>query len=356
MYENMTYDYLLNDAKSYIGDGVQKGEGSLVYNALSALAFELEKLYIQANYILNQTFADTADFTHLEDIAANRAVYPRPATAAKVSITANVALPIGWRASLKGYNYIVESVIDEGTHTYLAVCEETGSGPNELTGRLIPIDYVEGLTSATITGILVPGEDAESKESLYQRYLESFSTEAFGGNITDYKNKVNAFEGVGGCKVYPVWDGPGTVKVVVIGSDYRAPSSYLIDQIQEAAVPTQEGTGYGFAPIDHDVTIAACSEVTVNVTTHITYVTGYDWASLGAQITAKITEYIQSVAEAWGSGTSEQGSLVYVSRLEAAVLEVTGVQDISGTKLNGSTSNLSLQPHQIPVTGTVTPT
>ena len=57
MYEAMTYAALLADAKSYIGDGVQKGEGSLVFNALSVLAYELEKLYIQANYILEQTYA-----------------------------------------------------------------------------------------------------------------------------------------------------------------------------------------------------------------------------------------------------------------------------------------------------------
>jgi uncharacterized phage protein gp47/JayE len=46
--------------------------------------------------------------------------------------------------------------------------------------------------------------------------------------------------------------------------------------------------------------------------------------------------------------------MVYVSRLEAAVLEVTGVMDITNTSLNGSTSNLTLLWNQIPVKGTVT--
>ena len=53
MFEDMTYDQLLANAKADVGDGVNKGEGSLVFNALSALAYELEKLYIEANYILN---------------------------------------------------------------------------------------------------------------------------------------------------------------------------------------------------------------------------------------------------------------------------------------------------------------
>lgn len=353
MYEEMTYDYILADAKAEAGDGIQKGEGSLVFNALSALAFELEKLYIEANYILNEGFAATADMDGLVQIAANRGLTRKPATNAYVSVTANVALPMGWRASLKGYNYIVTEELDVSDHIYKAMCEETGSGPNELLGQLTPIDYVDGLTSAVITEVLIAGDDDETQEELYIRYLESFSTEAFGGNITAYKTIVNAMDGVGGCKVYPVWNGVGTVKVVVISSDYGEPSSYLINQIQEALVPTDGGTGYGFAPIDHDVTVAAVAPVTVNVATTITYTAGYSWATIGEQITEAVENYIKSVAEDWPEGDARTESLVYVSRLEAAVLNVTGVTDIQGTTLNGSTTNLRLTSEQIPVMGTL---
>ena len=353
MYEEMTYDYILADAKAEAGDGIQKGEGSLVFNALSVLAFELEKLYIEANYILNEGFADTADMDGLVRIAANRGLTRKPATNAYVSITANVALPIGWRASLKGYNYIVTEELDSTNHIYKAMCEEAGSGPNELLGQLTPIDYVDGLTSAVITQVLIAGDDDETQEELYRRYLESFSTEAFGGNITAYKTIVNAMDGVGGCKVYPVWDGVGTVKVVVQAADGGVPSTYLINQIQEALVPTDGGTGYGFAPIDHDVTVAAVSPVTVNVVTTITYTAGYSWTTIGDQITAAIDGYIESIAEAWSEGDARTEALVYVSRLEAAVLNVTGVTDIQGTTLNGSTTNLHLDSAEIPVMGTL---
>ena len=354
MYESMTYENLLADAKAEAGDGIQKGEGSLVFNALSALAYELEKLYIEANYVLNQGFADTADMDGLVRIAANRGLTRKAATNAYVSITANVALPIGWRASLKGFNYIVTEELDASEHIYKAMCEETGSGPNELLGQLTPIDYVDGLTSAVITEVLIAGDDDETQEELYRRYLESFSTEAFGGNITAYKTIVNSMAGVGGCKVYPVWDGVGTVKVVVISADYGEPSEYLVNQIQEALVPTDGGTGYGYAPIDHDVTVAAVNPVTVNVVTNITYTAGYSWATIGEEITAAVQNYIKSVAEDWPEGDARTESLVYVSRLEAAVLNITGVTDITGTTLNGSTTNLRLASDEIPVMGTLT--
>lgn len=354
MYESMTHDYLLEDAKTYAGTGVQKGEGSLVYNALSALAYELEKLYIQADYILNQYFADTADYEHLVSIAANRGIYPISATAASVAVTADAELPIGWRGSLKGYNYFISSVIDSENYQYVATCEETGTGPNELTGKLIPIDYVDGLTSAVITSVLVAGRDQETQEELYTRYLESFNTEPFGGNIADYKQKVNAFDGIGGCKVYPTWNGVGTVKIVVIGSDYGEVSDYLVAQIQEAAVPTQEGSGYGFATIEHDVTIASVEEVTVNISTSLTYTSGYDWDDVSTQVNAVINTYLTGIAQAWADGTEDTMPIVYVSRIEAAILSVTGIEDVTGTTLNGSASNLQLDSDQIPVKGTVT--
>ena len=52
MYEDKTYASILSDAQKETGAGVQTGEGWLVGNALSALAYEAEKLYIQMDYIL----------------------------------------------------------------------------------------------------------------------------------------------------------------------------------------------------------------------------------------------------------------------------------------------------------------
>lgn len=354
MYENMTYPVLLAESKSYIGDGVQKGEGSLVFNALSALAYELEKLYVQANYILNQVYADSADLEHLEEIAANRSVFRREATAATVKIVGDAAIPIGSRFNLKAYNYTVTELISNPEHSYAAVCETAGAGPNELLGTLTPIDYISGLHTASITQILVPGSDEESKEDLYQRYLESFSTEAFAGNVTAYKQAVSAMNGVGGCKVYPVWDGPGTVKVVVIGADGRTPSEYLVNEISEALVPT-EGTGYGLAPIDHTVTVAGVAEVDIDV--HIGAVTkdsAYTRDAITASIEAAAIAYFKSIADEWQNGDENTRQTVFHARLETSILDVEGVVSVTNVMMNMSFHNIVLGSDQIPVFGELT--
>ena len=350
MYEDKTYSALLQDALSEVGGGVQTGEGYLVHNALSVLAYEMEKLYIQLDYLMNQSHADTTDLEELIKIARDRGIYQKKATNAIVSIVGNTVIPIGTRFSLKSFNYRVTEEINE--NTYKAICEESGTGPNNLQGELIVIDHVDGLETAMITEVLVNGEEDESRDALYERYLASFTSESFGGNIAQYKEYVNAIAGVGGCKVQPVWNGAGTVKVVVLSSENGACSEYLIQQIQESASPTQ-GTGYGFAPIDHDVTVVSVEEVKVNVTAKFAYMSGCSWSSLKDAVTAKISEYLKSLAATWADGDPSTRTTVYIAKLQAAVLDVPGVVDITETQLNGAASNLILDWDCIPVVGEV---
>ena len=352
MYEDKTYSALLQDVLNEVSAGVQTGEGYLVYNALSALAYELEKVYIQMNYIMNQSHADTADLEELIEIAKDREKKKKKATNAYVKIKGNTTIPIGTRFSLKSFNYKIVEAINEVAYTYKAMCEETGTGPNNLTGELIAIDYVDGLEKAEITEVLINGEEDESRDALYARYLASFTSESFGGNIAQYKQYVNAIAGVGGCKVQPVWNGAGTVKVVAISSEHGACSEYLVQQIQNAACPTQ-GSGYGFAPIDHDVTVVSVDAVKVNVTAKLSYMSGYSWSSLKDTVTAKISEYLKSLAAVWADGDPSTKTTVYVAKLQAAVLDVPGVVDITDTQLNGATGNLILDWDQIPVAGEV---
>ena len=353
MYEDKTFEAILTDAKKEAGTGVQLGEGYLLYNALAALAYEIQKLYIQLDYLYEQSHADTADLDELVKVAADRGIYRKTATNAYVSVKANCVLPIGSRFSLKAYHYCVMEAINANLYTYKAVCEETGSGANNLTGELTAIDYVDGLETAEITEVLIDGEDDETRDSLYGRYLQSFTTESFGGNISQYKEKVNAFSGVGGCRVMPVWNGPGTVKVVVMSSAGRACSDYLMQEIQTAAVP-EKGTGYGFAPIDHDVLIASVSEITVNISAGITYEDDYNFSKIKDELNTAVSNYLKTLVDAWPSGDASQNTTVYLSKLQAAMLEVEGVLDITSTKINGESSNLILDWDQIPVFGEVT--
>lgn len=85
----------------------------------------------------------------------------------------------------------------------------------------------------------------------------------------------------------------------------------------------------------------------------MTYKTGYSAASC-AQILAAIEDYLKSLRKIWGSQSYATTQRVYVSRIEALILGVDGVEDASGTTINGSQTNLTIDWDHIPVMGAVT--
>ena len=341
MYEAMTFDVIMERMLNQVPNTFDKREGSIIYDALAPAAAELAQLYIELDVVLNQTYADTATDEYLERRCAERGVLRTNATNAVVRgefTPTNIDMS-GERFSCGAYNYIVTS---GSNGVYELTCETSGEAPNAISGQMIPINYINGLETATITAILIPGENAEDDESLRERYFDSLSSQAFGGNVADYEMKTKAVDGVGGVKVTPVWNGGGTVKLTIIASDYSAPTNTLIAKVQKEMET--------IAPIGHVVTVDGVTGATINVSTKITYETGWDWSSSGSYIQAAIDEYFKTLAETWDDSTN---LVVRVSGIEQKILACAGVIDVQNTTLNGGTGNIQLGAYEIPVRGDV---
>ncbi len=351
MYEEMTFDYILNRMLGRVPSSLDKREGSVIYDALAPAAAELARLYTDLDFTLNQTFADTAQRTYLIRRAAERGIEPYPASYAVAKGVFNIDVPIGSRFSIDIYNYAVTEAIEGEAHAFKMTCETAGSGPNGFTGRLIPIEYIQGLTSAYLTEILIPGEDEEGTEELRERYFNSLDSQAFGGNIQDYKEKTKSLQGVGGVKVYPVWNGGGTVKLVIINSEYGVPTDELIESVQTAIDPEQnQGQGLGIAPIGHVVTVEGVSETEVNIETTITYAEGWSFEDIEPALKSAVEGYFKELCGEWEESDS---IIVRISQIETRLLDLEGVIDIENTKLNGEAKNLALEADCIPKLGSV---
>jgi uncharacterized phage protein gp47/JayE len=349
MYENVTYEVILQRMLDTVPADIDKREGSVIWNALAPAAAELQEMYISLDAVLNETFADTATRDYLIKRAAERGVIPEPATFAILQGEFNIDVPLGSRFSLDEFNYEATEKISLGV--YKLQCETTGAAPNQFLGTLIPIDYIEGLTSAQLTAVLIPGEDEEDTEVFRQRYFNSLETQAFGGNVADYKDKVNLLAGVGGVKVYPVWNGGGTVKLVIIDSSFNQPSATLIDSVQTAVDPlVNQGVGDGLAPIGHTVTVAGVGTTIVDIATTITYQDGWTWADIQASAETVIDDYLDELSATWADN---ENLIVRISQIETRLLDVAGVLDIANTTINTVASNLTLAADNIPTRGVV---
>lgn len=328
---------------------MDKREGSIIYDALAPAAIELQLMYIELDIILTETFGDTASREYLIRRAAERGIIPTEATYAILKGEFNMDVPIGSRFSCSDLNYITTEKVADGQ--FKMQCESLGVIGNKNFGDLIPIDYIEGLESAQLTELLIPGEDDEETESIRSRYFESFDTKAYGGNKKDYIQKTNAIPGVGSTKVTPIWQGGGTVKLTILNSEFDKASSTLIEAVQEEIDPTKDGSGLGVAPIGHVVTVDTATEIEINVSTSITFEEGYSFNGQKQKITDAISDYLLELRKTWADQTS---TVVRVSQIETRIMSLEGVVDITNTKLNNSTSNLVLGTYEIPVIGGVT--
>lgn len=352
MYEHVTFESIMEGMLARVPSNMDKREGSVIWDALAPVAVELQSVYIALDTVLNETFADTANLFYLVKRAAERGISQKLATKAVLQgefTPVTLELPIGARFSCETLDYIVTEKIQNGV--YKLTCETAGTEGNRHLGTLIPIDYIDGLATAELTEVLIPAEDDEDVESLRERYLNSMTSQAYGGNIADYKEKTKSIDGVGGVKVTPVWNGGGTVKLTIIDSEFKVPTEELIEVVQNEIDPVgHSGQGVGLAPIGHVVTVVGVGGRTIDIMTNIVYQTGWAWDSAKSYILNAIDLYFKELGQVWDENES---LVVRISQLESRILSCAGVLDVSGTTLNGSTSNLSLDVNEIPVRGTI---
>lgn len=352
----MTFENIMDRCLARVSSSVDKREGSIVYDAIAPAAAELAIMYIELSVLMDRAFPDTETGLDLTKKCRERSVFRAEAKFAvrkgyfEKADGSGCDVEIGTRFSGGDINFAVTERVAAGQ--YKLTAETAGAVGNEYIGTLFPINEVDGLAAARLADILIPGEDEESDASLLARYYASLESQAFGGNIADYKNKIELLQGVGAVKVIPVWNGGGTVKVIVVDSEWGVPSAELVQFVQEAVDPVgTQGTGVGLAPIGHVVTVTGVQGTTIDVSFSLTFDTGASWASVQTAVKAAIQSYFDELAHTWADTDS---LIVRVSQIETKVLNVAGVIDVTGTKINGQTANISLDADAIPVLGVVT--
>ena len=203
---------------------------------------------------------------------------------------------------------------------------------------LVPIDYIQGLTKAELTGIIEDGSDEESTKALLERYLTKVQKPSTSGNRYDYYNWAMECEGVGAAKVFPLAGGPGTVKVIIADANMSAAGTGLLKTVREHIEELR--------PIGADVTVTSVTEKAVNVSANIKLQAGMNLGVVQNAFQVALTDYLHREAL--------DVSYVSLARVGNLLLGTKGVEDYSGLLLNGVSGNMALTEEEIAVTGTVT--
>lgn len=342
MYENQTFENIMNRMLSEVVNTVDKREGSIIYDTLSPASIKFSEFYADLDINLNLCFADTASGMYLDLLANTLGITPRKAATKSIrkGVFTDVLnnpfdVPIGSRYSIENLNFTAISKISLGV--FEMECETPGEIGNTLAGTLVPIEYIPSLGKAELTDIITPGTEEESDDSLRARYLERARKPITSGNVYHYEMWAKEVPGIGGAKCYPTWNGPGTVKVVVVDTDKRAPTPGKVEEVQEYIESVM--------PVNVDLTVAGATELPINVTATLTLQSGTTTSAVANAVQASLVTYLENIALA--------ESVVRISRIANLILDVDGVIDYADLKLNGSPGNIVIPDDSVAIAGTV---
>lgn len=367
--ESQDYDYYLDMMLDSVPEDIDTREGSVIYDALAPAATALAEQALNMANIVRQTYISTADGQFLDYKAAEQGTSRKTATHAKLNAktTGSDGQPcktveVGDEFSSIGATPITYTVTEvDADYGLILEAQTPGTDGNAYTGQILPVTANDDLNYAEITAVAVPARDQEDDETLRARLLEASPWLAYGGNVEDYEEMATTVPGVGAVQVYPAWNGGGTVKLVVVDNDYMPASGELLKEAKEQIDP-DSGSGYGLAPIDHNVTVVAPSKLTVDVTCSVTVDTKTTVPVVRSLAQTAIEAYFQTLRRKWATVDSSTGRgyslTVYRARILATILNISGVVSADLPLLNGKPADMILtfdnETSQLPVLGTVT--
>ena len=164
MFEEITYERLLERMLGRVPGKFDKREGSVIWDTHSPTAIELKNLYISLDSIVQEAYGDTATREFLILRCRERGITPYSATHAilKGEFVPEDLDVMGRRFNIGKINYIVTEKLSDGV--YKVQCETEGEEGNRYLGTMTPIEYIRRLESAELTEVLIPGEDEEGTE------------------------------------------------------------------------------------------------------------------------------------------------------------------------------------------------
>lgn len=349
MFEQQTFEVIVERMLNRISNDVDKREGSIIWDAGAMTAKELQEMYIALDSITLETFPETASRPNLIRRAAEYGVYPYEATYAILKGIFSKDIPIGSRFSLGELNYIAIQRI--APKEYEMKCETVGVVGNTQFGSLIPIEYIDGLETAELTELLIPGEEEEPTEDFRVRFFLTRKQIPYGGNRDDYIQKVMSIQGVGGVKAFRTPAGGGTVGITIIDSDFNPPTNSLIEEVQTILDPVvNSGEGLGVAPYGHRVTVSGIETVPIEIYLKLV-ISNVTLGQLQNEIEETISDYFFSLRKDW-----QNSNFIVIRQLqiESRLLDIVGISDVLTSTINGHDGNLNLAHNQVPVLGAVT--
>lgn len=345
-YEEMTPEVLHETMLGGMDDAIDKREGSVAHDLTFPAAIEIGNAYVELDSVFGLSFADTTEGVYLDLRAGEFGVVRKEALKSIGMLTlsgpADTVVPAGTRTQTSADVFFVtkeDVTLTAGVGTVAAEAEVAGLEGNVAVGiitALAPGDLY-GVVTVSNPAPFDGGVDVEDDEALLARLKDRVQKPVTSGNANHYRQWAMEVAGVGDAKVYPVWNGGGTVKVVLLDTEKTAPSPSVVSTVASYIEENR--------PVGATVTVVGAEELSVNVSATITLAAGSTMAEVKEQFTEALAEYLKSVAFT--------GDLIRYTRVANLLLDVPMIIDYTNLKVNAGTANIQPTDVQVGVVGTV---
>lgn len=329
------------------GADISTREGSYANTLVSVAAYQLFKLYQQFPSLLHMVFPDETSGEYIDKNAAQVGMTRTPGTKATVGVTFTgtdgtyIAAGTALYAPESGLQFLTteDATIANGSATATAEAAEVGSDYNLPSGSITSL-YVNiaGVIGVTNAAAATGGTDVESDADFFARYHQRRTLPITSGNKNHYITWATEVNGVAYANCEPLWNGNGTVRVIIAGAD-RGPVDETIRQNCYDHIEEER-------PIGATVTVVSVVTREIPLTATVTLLDGYTTEDVKNQLTAAVGELL-------ASQTFGEEVRVPFSRFLACLLQCPGVADYSALTVDGGMSAITINAEDAAVVGTV---
>lgn len=318
-----------------------KQEGYPVYDITRGFAFALDELDAKIEDVKQKQSVRNLSGQDLEKVIEERTGLTRKTG---VKAVGRVKIVSGQGTVLKTDLFATENDIyfqsleakDVTAGDYVLVeCTEGGLVGNVGTGTITVVPKtITGISQITNDEPTSGGYDTETDASLLERYFDRLRNPVNGVNANQYITWANSVAGVGGARCIPIWNGKNTVKVIIIGNDYKPASENVVKLVQDYIDPNHNGDGSGVATIGAVTTVVSAKTTPIKVTINGVKFSG-DVNTLKAEIKDTIDRYIRQSAF--------NTDYVSIAKIGALIIDIDGVTDFKELKLNDAHDSIQIE-------------
>lgn len=351
--KSTTVDKVHKELLGQVSDTYQKTEGFPTWDILKAAAFGIKRVWDKVFMIDYLQDVDNLTGADLERFVYQRKGLKRKEATYSVGFVNIVRgegiVSIGDVFSTSGgVEFIAteDKAVKDGDKVAVQAINAGGIG-NVAADTIIEMPVtIQGIAKITNDSPTVDGYDAEDDDSLRERYYEALREPATSGNVAHYRRWAREVEGVGDCKVYPLWQGDNTVQVVIVDDNGIVPNVETVKRCQDYIDPDSAGTGLGEAPIGAYCTVTAAAGLNIDVIATIILDNTVQADIIKANVENAIKKYLASVAL--------NTEYVSTAKIGNIIIGTEGVSDYYGLQVNGSTDRVPVPDKNVAVLRGVT--